>query len=248
MGEPSVVAAFREGDVLQSIRSRVSRRLGLDYVLSAKHFKYVTRACSFGYAIDGVSAWCAAFNKQELLALEYMEDLDDYHKDAYGLDINSKMPCTVVRDLIRAIDAAMQPNAESTPRTHLLFSHAGAIKRLTAYFGLFTVFDAECTKFNEHQHRQLHEQLQEQPRDQCPSAESSRKWRSSLISPFSANFAAVLHKCSRADGAHTFVVQTMLQESPLVVAGCDSDMCPVEQFRAHYHSALDCDLNKICRI
>lgn len=80
LDDPDVVVQFVQGELFGSIRTRVSRRLGLDYVLSSRHFKHLTRACSFGYAIDGVSPWCAAFRLEELEILEFYEDLDDFYK------------------------------------------------------------------------------------------------------------------------------------------------------------------------
>lgn len=223
---------------MESIKSRVSKRLGLKEVLKRKHFKYIYRTCEFGYAVDGDSPWCAAFTNQELVVLEYLEDLDDYHGDAYGRDINSQIPCDLVRDLLIKVDGAMKPNAK--PRSYLHFSHAGAIKPLASYFGLFKGFGASG------------EASSNPGEDYCAfDKENTRAWRSSYVAPFGANFAFVLHKCASAEGsrdANSFKLMTLVQESPMRVDGCDAELCPVQQFVSRYQSALGCDLNRLCRI
>lgn len=241
LGKPEVVKSFRAGPLIQSIRKRVSKRLGLKDVLTDKQFRNVFRGCAFGFAIDGESPWCAAFSNQELKVLEYLEDLDDFHGDAYGRDINSRMPCALVRDLLANVNLAMRPGASR--RSYLHFTHAGAIKPLAAYFGLFKGFGSVADE----------ESVSARPDGQfCEFDEKNdRQWRSGLISPFGANFAFVLHKCEVRSGAtdeSAFKLMTLLQESPMRVDGCDSELCPVQQFARRYQSALGCDLNRLCRI
>lgn len=200
------------------------------------------RGCAFGHAIHGDNSWCFAFSKQELRLIELLEDLDDYFGDAYGRDVNQKAPCTVARDLLSRIDSIVgqQQEDRSTKRTFLRFSHAGAIKQLISYFGLF-------------------EQINMDLPSESSSCESDKwdsrrgDWRSSLISPFSANIQFILYNCSSTENAGSGIdyrLLSLLQERPVVVRGCASDLCPLDQFLAQYRSSQQqqCNLKKICRI
>ena len=235
-----------KSDAMRSLIASVSSRLGLEKNISTSEMKLMFRGCAFGHAIHDKSAWCTVFSKQELRLIELLEDVDDFYSDAYGRDINTKAPCSVVRDLVTRIEAVVAPREERTAgsedqRTFLRFSHAGAIKQLMSYLGLF-------------------DELTSGPTTAATTCESetwdsrSRVWRSSLISPFSANLQFILYNCSQAASATQatqgidYRLRTLLQESPVVVRGCTSDLCPLPHFLAQYRSAQQCNLKKICRI
>lgn len=224
---------FLTSTTMESVRRRVSEKLGLSYVLDQGDFKMVSRACSFGIAIFNDTTWCAPFTMTDLRLLELLEDLDDFFGDAYGRDINTQFPCSVVRDMVSKIESLSLTDRFSKPTTGFLrFSHAGAVKPLMTYFGLFDTFNMNL----------------EGEGHQClakPSLTHSREWRSSLISPFSSNFALIVFDCNANDRR----VLTLLQEQPVTIKGCHSPLCPVDQFLNQYRSSVtDCRLDKICRL
>ena len=91
----------------------------------------------------------------------------------------------------------------------------------------------------------------------------NRLYQSSLLVPFGANFAFVLHECQQNHndpksmaqeyGNHTSAVEHKLlilhNEQPVKVKGCDGALCDFEQFRKQYQTNKQtCDLAKICEL
>ena len=242
LDKPALYEQLLKSEALQAMRTSISARLGLGSNLSSSQVKMLFRGCAFGHAIHSDSAWCAAFSKQELRLIELLEDVDDFLGDAYGRDMNQKAPCPVVEDLVRRLEHAVAQEASGgtqQERAFLRFSHAGALKQLVSFLGLFDQLDTGLPSTSACE------------REEWDSR--SRDWRSSLISPFSANMQFILHKCSRrseedAGSGIDYRLLTLLQEAPVTVRGCDSEFCPLHQFLSQYRSALQCNLKKICRI
>lgn len=234
--KPALYDQFLKSEAMRILLSSVSRRLGLDRSISASEMKLIFRGCAFGHAIHNDSAWCSAFSKQELRLIELLEDVDDFYGDAYGRDVNLKAPCAVVRDLVMRVEdvVAKEATGERGTRTFLRFSHAGAMKQLISYFGLFDELKTDLPAAS----------VSECEREKWDSR--SRDWRSSVISPFSANIQFILYKCTQPRIDYRLL--SLVQESPVTVRGCASELCPLDQFLSHYRSAHQCNLKKICRI
>lgn len=237
--KPALYEQFLKSEAMQTLLSSVSSRLGLDTRISAADMKQIFRGCAFGHAIHNNSAWCAAFSKQELRLIEQLEDVDDFHGDSYGREVNQKAPCTVMRDLVARIEdtVAKEETGERGKRTFLRFSHAGAMKQLISYLGLFDQLNMGLSS------------LSACEREKWDSR--SREWRSSLISPFSANIQFILYKCTPRQNSGSGIdyrLLSLVQEAPVTVRGCASELCPLDQFLSQYRSANQCNLKKICRI
>lgn len=53
------------------------------------------------WTVIKLSPWCAAFSKEELRILEYREDLDYYYKAGYGREINARLGCPLLHDMMQ---------------------------------------------------------------------------------------------------------------------------------------------------
>ena len=238
LNKPPQYSKLLKSEAMKSLLHSVSRRLGLDRNVSSSEMKQMFKGCAFGHAIHSDSSWCSVFSKQELRLIELLEDVDDYFGDSYGREVNQKAPCSVARDLVQRIHSIVGHGSEAKARTFLRFSHAGAIKQLISYFGLFDQLNTDLPS----------------PSSSCESDKwdsRSQDWRSSLISPFSANIQFILYNCSSSGNSGSGIdyrLLSLLQESPVTVRGCDSELCPLDQFLARYRSAEQCNLKKICRI
>lgn len=236
--KPPQYSKFLKSPAMRSLIHSISRRLGLEDNVSDSEMKMMFRGCAFGHAIHADSSWCSAFSKQELRLIELLEDVDDYFGDAYGREVNQKAPCPVARDLVSRIEAIVERREPNPKRTFLRFSHAGAIKQLISYFGLFDQLNTDLPPTS----------------SSCESDKwdsRSRDWRSSLISPFSANIQFILYDCNPTGNSGSRIdyrLLTLLQESPVTVRGCGGELCPLDQFLAQYRSSYQCNLKKICRI
>jgi hypothetical protein len=87
--KPKLVKDLRDSHLMLRLVKRVNDRLGLreNNLINAKILKHVIRACYFEFAIYGHSAWCSALGEQELKILEYLDDIEDFYEDAYGMKI-----------------------------------------------------------------------------------------------------------------------------------------------------------------
>lgn len=216
---PVEVDKFEKGPYMKRLLDTMSWRLGFNVTRDDVNIMY--RACVFEYAIHDASPWCAAFDEAELKAIEFREDLDDYYKDAYGLERNYAQACPIVRELVsRFRNVSKDP---SQPTKLLYFSHAGGFKKVVARLGLYR--DAEA------------------PLADGLCRQSGRAWQSSLVCPFNANLAFVLFEC--AGGNHQ--VATFLNEKVQQLPGCPSESCPLDTFLALYDEvARDCNVAEIC--
>ena len=236
---PPAYTDFLQSSTMESIRQSVSARLGLDTPVDPSLFKIIFRGCAFGHVIFNSDAWCSAFSNEELRLIEMLEDVDDYFGDAYGRNINSKAPCSLTHDILGQFRDIMGKTDESTRKSFLRFSHAGGMKQVISYLGLYDV---------------LNMNLEPTSTTKCRSKPDfySRDWRSSLLSPFSANFVFTLYKCqSNTNTDPEFKVLTKLQGYPVAIKGCPSSaLCPFNKFEQTLSriSKDDCKHDKLCRI
>ncbi|EZA54626.1 Multiple inositol polyphosphate phosphatase [Ooceraea biroi] len=94
---------FDAGPELQNLLRNVSRRLGFLYNISTEKIVAMYDACRYekAWAVTKLSPWCAVFSKDELRILEYREDLYYYYKAGYGRDINSRLGCPLLHDMMQ---------------------------------------------------------------------------------------------------------------------------------------------------
>ena len=233
--KPSQYNDFLKSSTMENVRQSVSARLGLDTPLDPSLFKIIFRGCAFGHAIFNSDAWCSAFSNEELRLVELLEDLDDYFGDAYGRNINLKAPCSLTHDILDQFHDIIDKTDDGTRKTFLRFSHAGGMKQVISYLGLYDV---------------LNMNIEPTSTSKCRSKPDfySRDWRSSMLSPFSANFVFTLYKC---ESDPQYKVLTKLQGHPVAIKGCPSSaLCPFDQFEQTLSRIPknECNHDKLCRI
>ena len=234
--KPPQYTDFLNSKTMVSVRQSVSRRLGLSKCLEPETFKIVFRGCAFGHALFGDDSWCSAFSNNELRLIELLEDVDDYFGDGYGRNINAKAPCSLTHDILEKFASLVSTGSDSSDTSYLRFSHAGDVKQLISYLGIYDV---------------LNMNLEPGSSGKCRSNPdfNSRDWRSSILSPFSANFVFTLYKC-QGDTGSPYRVLTTLQEEPIVIRGCSTAFCPFSNFAKAMSrvSSEDCKHDILCRI
>lgn len=101
----------------------------------------------------------------QLRILEYKKDIYHYYTTAYGSEANRRMGCGALKNMITQLD---------TTKATMFFGHQSIVKVFLTTLGAFE--------------------------DKVPlTAENygkldNRLWKTSIISPFAANFAAVKYK------------------------------------------------------
>lgn len=221
------------------IVDRVANKLGLDNSgpnppVTAEVLDSIFNMCKFENAMRNYSIWCDLFSRNDIEALEYIEDVNSYIKSAYGPQARAQQSCPLVKDLLETFDAGTRMTFNEPKRSYFYFSHADPIKKLLATFELFK----DDESFSERRISDFERDLRTPKR---------RDWRSSVITPFSANLAFVLYRCpGSSNKSPKFKVLAAVTEQPVKLGGCGNTDCSSERFFKAYAKLRDCDLNKIC--
>ena len=185
-------------------------------------------ACAYEMAILQHSPWCALFTTNELKVLSYMGDTIEYRSLTYP---DADIACTIMKDLttkLNAIIARLKRGRKLVPGSTLYFSHKEMVNRLVQYLNLFNRAPS-------------HYLDPSNPGQFCVTG--NREFRSSMLLPFGANFAAVLHQCD-AKGRQLKLL-TLYNEMPVKIAGCSNAFCDLKEYMQYYSSAT-CPVDEIC--
>jgi hypothetical protein len=230
LSKPKAYGQFVESAPYKQFLSRFATLIGTNESI-VRHeqqltdqLKLVYSVCIYERAIQGKSIWCRLFSDREFQLIEYANDLNVYFAGAYGLDINRRLTCGLLIEILHAFRASQTNRKRRTVR--LNFTHAGLLKRLFTMFGISPQFASS----------------------HCRSGGScSDQWRTSLLLPFLANFELTLYECPST--RPEWFVLAKVQEHPIQMNGCDHVHCPLDQFLASYDLlARNCDLKQICRL
>uniref|UniRef100_A0A1B0DD06 Multiple inositol polyphosphate phosphatase 1 n=1 Tax=Phlebotomus papatasi TaxID=29031 RepID=A0A1B0DD06_PHLPP len=217
ISEPSSEQSkFMASNTFQNMLSQVSQRLGFKFQLTADQMELIWDICRYeqAWALDKVSAWCAAFTKSHVDVLEYKEDLKYYYKNGYGSALNSKLPCALVQDMMRNLESDSQPQAVA------YFAHDSAVQLFMTALGANKDRDSlRADNFLQN---------------------DRRIWRSSDIAPFGANLVAIKYDCP--ESTERKKIMFFLNEKPVILDWCRVGLCDwkdVQQMYQEYTSA-DC--------
>lgn len=117
--------------------------------------------------------------------LEYQEDLSYYYKSSHGSAVNENIQCETVKDMLTRFED------EKSPKVTAYFTHSAAVQLFLTALGALKD-------------------------DKAPTATnylemSSRKWRTSVVSPFAANVAVIKYKCSTKSKVKFFLNERVLR-------------------------------------
>ncbi|KAJ4443227.1 hypothetical protein ANN_04895 [Periplaneta americana] len=216
---------FEMGPLMQALVQNVSERLGFSYKLTYVQMDQMYDMCRFDKAwnIRSTSPWCAAFSKEELQLLEYREDLEYYYHAGYGNDINIKLGCTTVRDMINHFSQLEDRNHRDNiqPAGIFYFTHSSAIQMTLAQLGI--------AKDSEHLTHSNYNSMR------------NRKWKTSDIAPFASNLAAVFFKCEMEE-MHRVIFY--LGEHLVRYEGCNVGLCSWSYIKDKFANvASQCNLD-----
>lgn len=210
---------------MQALLQNVSERLGFSYRLTFVQLDEMYNMCRFDKAwnVRQISPWCAVFSKEELQLMEYREDLEYYYHSGYGNDINVKLGCPTVKDLINRFSQMenQNPYDRTQPAGIFYFTHSTALQMTLAQLGIARDHDhLTHTNYN---------------------VLKNRKWRTSKISPFASNLAAVLFRC---DDGENHRIMFYLGERLVPYDGCNVGLCRWSYIKDKFSNiARDCNLD-----
>lgn len=218
---------------IQFIADNVAKKLGLDE-MSSQEVENIYDLCKYEHSIKGSSIWCTLLDDKQLIYLDYIEDVEDYFGDAYGMDIFASQSCPLLKDLVLSFEKTIKGNdekGEENLNTYLYFTHAGALKKLYSAFQLFK----DKKSYDE-------KTFEESMSTKSPPVD--RQWRSSLTVPFSGNIAFHLYKCPDKK----FKLLGSVAERPIKIGGCKHKVCDMDEFMEAYKSNLQCNLEQVCSL
>ncbi len=200
--------------------------------LNALQVEHLYRLCGFEVALFGnASTWCRLLNEDDIHALEYYVDMDEYYSYAFGNQLNGLMACDLVTDIIRGIEAIASGNRPSKGSFH--FGHSETIKFLATLLS-------------------LHQDDQPFLANSSATFIQNRKLRTSQMSPFAANIAFEIYTCSE-DATKPILstnsvskVRLLFNEKPMLIPGCNDLYCSWTRFQELLKDKINCDFKQIC--
>ncbi|KAM3959180.1 multiple inositol polyphosphate phosphatase 1 [Aphomia sociella] len=225
---------FQSKQEYKEMITNISLRMGFNYDMNPDVVYSMYQMCRYNKAWDNaaISPWCAAFSREDLKRIEYAEDLETYYKYGYGTPMTQKIGCTLLRDMIsfltKHVENDMQPQQ---PRVQIHLTNSQMLLMLLTTLG--THQDAApLTGDNYH-----------------TSQVQGRRWTTSKMSPFNANTAAVLYKCTTNGNFQVkerYQVLFLENETPMYLEGCRVGLCDWSYIVSKFGDlANTCDL-KFC--
>ncbi|XP_034480594.1 multiple inositol polyphosphate phosphatase 1 [Drosophila innubila] len=161
---------YRSSNLWNQTMSDIARRLGFK-MMGEEDIKLMFDMCRYEQAwqVDRTSVWCAAFLPEHVTVMEYAEDLKYYYGSGYGFEDNSRFNCRAVQDMLTRLSSPVSPHVVA------YFAHSTGLQTLLTALGI--------------------------NKDDVPlradnyNSMTSRRWKTSLLGPFAANFVAVKYEC-----------------------------------------------------
>lgn len=129
--------------------------------------------------------------------MEYAVDLKDYYEEGYGFNMNARIPCLAVQDLLKNLESKNQPQVTA------YFTHSSMIHLMLTALG--AVVDREALRA-----------------DNYPQM-NRRKFRTSELSPFAANLAVIKYDCPNDNERNK--IMFFLNQKPLDFDWCNVGLC-----------------------
>lgn len=214
--EDQVNAYYRTSEFV-NVQNNVQNRLGIATPLSPDYIYSFYEICRFhrSWQPDHRSPWCAVFTDEDLVVLEYRDDLWHYYRNGYGSLVNVDLGGPVVKDLYERMEASVQ---ERGKKVIAYFTHDTMIEMALCAMGLFK--DDYVLQGDERN--------------------VSRLWRTSQIGAFSANIMAVLSSCGESTNP-SYRVQLFVNEKPTGL--CPSEGCDWQDFRDIFQRFVTANLD-----
>lgn len=204
-----------------SIADRLTMDLGIN--ITTKDVDSIYTGCAFDVTHhDTVDTFCSLLSREDILTLEFREDLSYYYKYSYGNKLNSKVACALVQDLVKEIEAAAE-DKDGYDKLSLKFGHTQTVLFLQTFLG-------------------LHQDPEPLVANLSKSAIDNRIFRTSKIATFASNVAFQMLRKNKSDK----FVRILVSETPVKLTGCSDEVCPYEQFKAILEPLLKCDIQEIC--
>lgn len=137
-----------------------------------------------------------------------------FYKSGYGYEANTRLNCRTVQDMAEHFDSKEQPNVV------VYFGHSTGVQTLISALGINK--DEVALLANNY------DKLEQ------------RKWKTSNIDPFAANFLAVKYQCD-ADPLEKEKVVFFLNQNAVDLEWCQVGLCNWSEVKKRYSTILNAD-------
>lgn len=211
---------FKNGSYVKDVVFHVSQRLGFKYNLSIDDVISMYQICIYEKAwyIHSRPAFCAPFSPDDLKVMEFLDDLEHYYKYGYASEMNAKLACPLVKDMIQKFSKVASKNnlTDTDPPVTLYFAHTATILQLLT-----------ALEIKKDEQRLTHDKFESMMK---------RDWRMSVVDPFGSNFVAVFYKCE--EGVEDNVI-FHLNEDIVPYSGCRVGLCSWNLILNKFQSFID---------
>ncbi|KAI7690366.1 hypothetical protein SSS_05872 [Sarcoptes scabiei] len=122
---------------IQEMLMEFSQRNGFSFTISIESIILLYKACAYETALFNFSPWCHLFTRTELIVIEYILDVDEYH-DAYAIKAHREMACKVVNDFKSKLQSVIKIQSPGTlpciSRTRIFYQSFLAISIYLTFF------------------------------------------------------------------------------------------------------------------
>lgn len=214
---------FSEGNEITNVVKKVRNRLGFSKV-TLDEVKLMQQYCAFEIGVHYHSHWCQLFDVDDLKTIDYMYDIQSYHEWGYAYHINWQQSCPFTSHMFDTFDKVVQTAAPSNrvPKVDIAFGHAETILPVLTAFGLFK--DSRTLLANNF------------------AQNTYRKFHGAEISPFAANIAVGLYRCS----AENYVTKFFVNEVAVHIPACGHTICSFLDVMNYYSRLAYCNFDHIC--
>ncbi|CAG9860706.1 unnamed protein product [Phyllotreta striolata] len=216
---------FKEKSDYQKLVRDVFRRLGFRFSLNSTVIDDMYELCAYEKAFNPQpkSAWCIAFNKEQLKIMEYIEDLKYFNEYGYGNPLAEKIGCSSLKDMYERFERTVNGNSDGNKAAFIFGDTASFLSTLSAIGA-----NKDYSPLNAENYYQ----------------QSRRTWRTSTMSPFSANLVASLYQCNRGE---KYRVMFFLNEIPVEFPDCSVGLCNWSTIQQKYQDLVrSCNAESMC--
>ncbi|CAH0691653.1 unnamed protein product [Spodoptera exigua] len=192
-----------------AIQNAVQYRLGLTSKLNSSDLFSIYELCRFYRSWDPTlkSPWCSVFTDEELVIMEYYDDVRHYYRNGYGSWINDNLGRLPLKDLYDSFSKYVEGGGNKVTG---YFTHDTMMEMVFCALGLY----------------------KDDPPLQALLMDADRSWRTSYIGAFSVNLVAVLNSCTNTNINPEYRVQIFINEKETPI--CPLSGCSWAEFQEKF--------------
>ncbi|KAI9505448.1 histidine phosphatase superfamily [Coemansia spiralis] len=216
----------------RAIQEKIKRRLGsAKTAFTMDDVQTMYTLCAYDISLyQEPNYWCTLFDSTTADYLELRKDI--YYSrmyGPYGANINKRMACALMTDMLRDIDLATTAADSRRAVSTFRFGHAETVMFVSALLRLEDTLGSVNTPI---------------VGNMTLADARQRGFKTTMLAPFSANLILELYR----HGQQTYYFRLLLNEQPIRLSVCDDDICQLDILRNELAAHVGCNFNQICKV